>query len=697
MGCSINEKGVTARRRLFRYFHTLIHQVYSGMPHNLQASVARSSATLFIFMFVAVAAFAQSDMTFEADQAFERRGYHEAAREYVALYAKIKSDVALKAYCAFQAGESYRLHHEPEMATEWYDKAIGLKYGKRNSTVFLVYGDALRDQEAFDEAIEMYARYQSEGGNSRVAETRIEKADLAAIMIEEPESRYVVEPMVLLNSASYDFCPTFTGKKQDELVFASSRESSTGTNEDPITGQAYMDLFHSDLDKKGRWSEPEPLSNTICTVHNEGGAAFDSDGKVIFFTRCMDMNGSNLACDIFFAKKQGAGYGASMPLGLINREENDSSQVGHPTLSPDDNILIFASDMPGGFGGKDLWFVEAVDGSFEGAVPQNLGNNINTAGDDVFPHYRDNGDLYWSTNGREGLGGMDIWKAESRDGKLAFSEPIALPYPLNSASDDFGISFRRGMEEGMFTSNRVGGKGVDDLYSFRLPPLEFCYRAYVYDYDTGMPIVGATLTMESEEGASNAFKSDGEGELSLCEGEIGENMTFDVDVAAEGYIGTGDIVTTSGLTESTTLAREYLLKEIVLNKEYNMPVVLYPLGSAELLVDETVNSTDSLNYLVDLLERNENLVIQLEAHTDSRGSSSDNKTLSQSRAETCVNYLQEKGIAAERMVAVGYGEDALLVSDAEINRMNPDNREMAHQRNRRTVFKIVRFDYKPSE
>ena len=128
MGCSINEKGVSARRRLFRYFHNLIHQVYSGMPNNLQASVARSSATLFIFMFVAIAAFAQSDMTFEADQAFERRGYHEAAREYVALYAKIKSDVALKAYCAFQAGESYRLHHEPEMATEWYDKAIGLKY-----------------------------------------------------------------------------------------------------------------------------------------------------------------------------------------------------------------------------------------------------------------------------------------------------------------------------------------------------------------------------------------------------------------------------------------------------------------------------------------------------------------------------------------------------------------------------------------
>jgi peptidoglycan-associated lipoprotein len=667
------------------------------MPTNLQASVARWSATFFLFLFAALAVFAQSDETADADRAFERRGYFEAAREYVALYAQIKSDVALKGYCAYQAGESYRLHHEPEMATEWYDKAIGLKYGDRDNRVFLVYGDALRDQEAFDEAIEMYARYQNAGGDSQVAEDRIEQADLAAIMIEEPESRYIVEPMVLLNSASYDFCPTFTGKDGDELVFASSRESSTGTAEDPITGQAYMDLFHSDMDKKGRWSEPEPLSNTICTEHNEGSACFDSDGKTIYFTRCMEMDGSNLACDIYFAKKQGSGYGASMALGIINRDENDSSQVGHPTLSPDDNILIFASDMPGGFGGKDLWYVEAVDGSFAGAVAQNLGASINTAGDDMFPHYRDNGDLYWSTNGREGLGELDIWKAEAREGKLAWAEPKALPFPLNTANDDFAISFREGVEEGMFASNRVGGKGGDDLYSFKLPPLEFCYQAYVYDYDTGMPLAGATVTLESKDGSSNSFTTDSEGELSLCDGEIGEGMTFSADVAFEGYIGTGDVVTTEGLTESTTLAREYLLKEIVLNKEYDMPVVLYPLGSAELLIDASVNSADSLNYLVDLLERNENLVIQLEAHTDSRGSASANKKLSQDRAETCVNYLADKGIAAERMVPVGYGEDALLVSDAEINRLPADERERAHQRNRRTVFKIIRFDYKPGE
>ena len=145
----------------------------------------------------------------------------------------------------------------------------------------------------------------------------------------------------------------------------------------------------------------------------------------------------------------------------------------------------------------------------------------------------------------------------------------------------------------MFTSNRVGGKGKDDLYSFRLPPLEFCYQAFIYDYDTGMPLSGATVTLEGEDGSSNAYPTDSEGELALCDGQIGQRMPFGVDVAAEGDIGTGDLLTTEGLTESTTLAREYLLKEIVLNKEYDMPTVLYPLGSAALLVDASVNSADS--------------------------------------------------------------------------------------------------------
>jgi len=227
--------------------------------------------------------------------------------------------------------------------------------------------------------------------------------------------------------------------------------------------------------------------------------------------------------------------------------------------------------------------------------------------------------------------------------------------------------------------------------------MEFCFRAYVYDFDTGSAVGDATITLQSSEGEVNTYTADADGAVELCEGEIEEAVSYNVDVKNEGFIGTGDRFSSIGLTESTTFAREYFLKEIVLEKEYDMPLVLYPLGSADLLIDATVNSTDSLNFLVDLLDRNENLVIQLEAHTDSRGTNSSNKTLSQRRAETCVKFLLDQGVASERLIPLGLGEDKLIITDAQISKLPQDEREAAHQINRRTVFKIVRFDYVPTE
>lgn len=665
------------------------------MPNNLQASVARLSATLICSFLAAFAVSAQSELTTEADQLFERRGYFEAAREYVAVYAKVKSDIELKGYCAFQAGESYRLYNESASAFEWYNKAIGLKYGKQNTKLYLLCGDVLRDQENFDEAVNMYERFRSEGGDANVASTRIEKTNKAADMLEEPESRYEVELMLTLNSPAYDFCPAFTGDEQDVLVFASSRDFAKGSEEDPITGQEFMDLFRSELDNKGRWSEPEPMGNTICTEDNEGGACLDSEGRLMYFTRCVNTGNSNLACDIYFAKKRGGDFGASAALGVINRMEDDSTQVGHPALSPDDEILIFASDLAGGYGGKDLWFVVAEDGSFEGATPQNLGANINTSGDDMFPHMRDNGDLYWSTNGREGLGGLDIWKAEAREGEMAFGKPQALPAPLNSVSDDFAISFKRGQEAGMFTSSRAGGKGSDDLYAFELPELEFCYAAYVYD-ENEVNLEGVTVSLEMSTGETIEKVTDADGFVDFCEGEIGEDVTFKVMVSLDGFLGQWSNQTTVN-RESPEWGEEFFLEEIVTNKEYSFPEVLYPLASAELLVDDMVNSKDSLEFLVELLNNEESLVIELRSHTDSRGGASANMTLSQKRAETCVQYLIENGIAADRLVPRGMGESELLVSDADIARLPEDARESAHQRNRRTRFTILRFDYKADE
>jgi peptidoglycan-associated lipoprotein len=664
------------------------------MQSYLQVMITRFVVS-FVFLFGALSGNFAQELHEEADVAFNRRGYFEASSDYVAAYAKVKSDLMLKAYCAFQAGECFRLMHDPRGATEWYDKALGLRYANTNPRIYLLYGDALRDQEDYYTAMEWYEKF-GENGDRSLADARIEAADIAAIAMEEPPSRFIVEPMIIVNSPSYDFAPVYASKKSDVLVFASSRLGSTGTGEDPITGERYMDLFTTTQDKKGDWKTPEPLSN-LCSDDNEGSASFDKRFKTIYFTRCVDQDGSNLACDIYYAPVVGNNFGAPQPLFIVDREQDDSTQIGHPALSLDDNYMVFASDLPGGFGGKDLWFAAYNDDNDTWGLPQNLGASINTAGDEMFPSFRANGALYFSSNGHGGLGGFDLCFANEREGVMAFSDVETLPYPLSSANDELGIIFKGQTNTGIFSSNRNGGKGQDDLYEFRLPPMEFCYRAYVYDYDTGMPVSGASITLESSEGKISSETSNEDGSLELCDGEIEEGVSYDVDVKNEGFIGTGDRFSSIGLTESTTFAREYFLKEIVLEKEYDMPLVLYPSNSAELLINEEVNSADSLEFLLDLLVRNENLVIQLEAHTDSRGTDSANKKLSQKRAETCVNFLLDKGISADRLVPFGHGEEMLIITDAQIAKLPASEREGAHQVNRRTVFRIIRFDYVPTE
>ena len=664
------------------------------MQNYLQVILTRMTVTSLLIVGALSCTFSQ-ELYEEADNLFERRGYFEASSDYVAAYAKIKSDLELKAYCAFRAGECFRILHDHTQSLEWFDKAIGLRYGVDHPEIFLLYGDVLRDKGEFEDALEWYSKFGDSGDRS-LAEERLAETRFAIEQHYEPESRYIVEPMYMLNSPSYDFSPMFASKKNNVLIFASSRESSEGTGEDPITGEAFMDLFSTTQDKNDRWSEPEPLGNTISTDDNEGSVAFDKRFKTIYFTRCVDDGGSNLACDIYYAPIVGSNYGASQPLALLNREEDDSTQVGHPTLSNDGKYLLFASDLAGGFGGKDIWFSKFDDKTDTWGTPENLGPEINTPKDEMFPTFRSDGSLYFSSNGYGGLGGFEICEALVREGDLVFAEVNPLPSPINSASDELGIVFRGMTNTGIFSSNRPGGKGQDDLYSFEMPPVEFCYKAYVYVNTIANPVIGATITLESSEGEINTYTTDGDGTISLCEGEIGEGVTYEVEVTKEGFISQGNSFSTIGLTESTTFAMEYFMEEIFLEKEYNMPLVLYPLGSADLLIDETINSADSLSYLVDLLSRNENLVIQLESHTDSRGTASSNKSLSQRRAVTCVDFLVSKGIATDRLIAVGHGEDNLKITDAQIVALPDDDREDAHKENRRTVFKIVRYDYIPT-
>lgn len=664
------------------------------MPHFLQVVLSRMALPILLFFFSATAAFSQSDATAVADDHFSRGGFYEASKEYIKAYPRINNDIEDKARCAYMAGECFRIMLTPDAAEEWYDKAIGLRYGDDHPEIYLHYGEIMSMQQEFDEAIEWFQTYQEKGGDPSVSRARIQQADNDALALDEPPSRYIVQNLLLLNSDAYDFGAGYATKKSDAIVFASSRESATGSGEDPITGQSYMDLFRSEQDKKGRWSTPEPLNNTVNTPSNEGTVTFDKKFKNMYFTRCIVEADNNYACDIYRATVMGTRMGPSELVDLVNRGVNDSSQAGHPAMSPDQEYLLFASDMPGGQGGKDIWYVKYDEREDSFGAPVNLGPGINTPEDDMFPAMRYDGALYFASRGYDGPGGLDIVRAMPVEGVMKFGEVEVMPYPINSSSDDFGIIFYDEEDRGIFTSSRPGGKGKDDLYSFELPNIQFCFRANIYDYDTGVPLMG-TVSVQGSDGNSWELTADVDGGVSLCNEEIQKNTTYTVEVRNSGYIGTGDKFSTVGLTESTTMAREYFLKEIT-EKEYPMPLVLYPFNQADLLINDEVNSADSLNYLLDLLQVNETFVIQLEAHTDSRGDNAYNKGLSQRRAQTCVDYLISRGIAPDRLVALGQGEEQLLVSDAEINAMRTEEeKEAAHQKNRRTVFRILRFDYVP--
>lgn len=653
----------------------------------------------------------------KADNFFENRAYYEAARQYKAAEPSVKS-LEGKARLFFQIGESYRLISNYESALEWYEKAITAQYYNTTPEVYYNYASCLQELERYEEAIEQYGKYTSRGGEKSKTANRIMACQDGA-KSKAAKPKIVVENMVEWNSPFYDFGPVFGDKKGSVAIITSSRQAASGSRTDLITGESFMDLFYSEKDKKGKWSVPQPIGGSVNTINNEGSPTFDKGFKNLYYTSCVFESTKLLyACDIMVARKQGNDYTAPENLNLIDRNLNDTSVVGQPAMTPDDNHLFFVSDMPGGKGGKDIWYVSYDKKSKSWGSPVNFAA-INTSGDEMFPYFDDAGNLYFSSNGRGGLGGLDIFKAE-KTGDLSFGTPVGFDYPINSSADDFGFVLENeggeGQEfSGYFSSSRPGGKGKDDIYRFSEPPLEFAMTGSVYDKDNGGSIADATITLVGSSATGDPInitkKTDGNGGFSFDKSELKGSYNYTVNIEKDKYIGAGGSFTTVGLKNSTNFAKEYFLIPIIENVEYEMPTVLYPFNKTELLVDDQINSADSLNYLLDILIQNPKLIIQLEAHTDARGSDKANMTLSQGRAKTCVDYLISKGVNPARLVAVGKGESeprkltknvdgfpaGTVLTEAYINKLPADRQEAAHTLNRRTIFKVIGTNFVPKQ
>ena len=653
---------------------------------------------LSVSLVFSAAVFGQAaQLTKEADNAFENEAYFEAIDFYKKAYSK-ESGADEKARMLFQIAESYRMILDYDQQVIWYNKALKAQF--EDPAAYLYLAQAYHRQGDFTQAIEYYERYKDAAPDGYKAEIGIEQCELAKDFRDNP-TRYIVQNEILLNSAEYDFAPGWATEDFSTIYFGSSRQGAQVMEIDMRTGESFQDIFFTTRDQKGKWSEPERLTYRINTIHNEATPRLTGTFDMMLFTRCESTKDENNGCDIMLSRKVDNSWSTSQVLEVKNDQSTDLTTAGHPTLSNDEKYIIFSSDMPGGKGGKDLWIAPFDKASMTVGEAVNLGDAVNTTGNEMFPFVRKDGTLYFASDGHIGMGGLDIFSAES-SGDNSWGNVENLRAPINSIGHDFGIIWEGDSERGYFTSDRNGGKGKDDIYSFNLPPLLFALEGVVYDKDSQQPVPEATIKVIGSDGSSFESMSDAGGAFTFAEkGEeryINPETNYSIEVSKTDYLVAKDQISTVGITESTTFLKEYFITFTAPDIAIEFPEVRYAYNKAELQVNDEVNSLDSLDFLYNVLVDNPTIIIELQAHTDSRGQNAYNLDLSQRRAESCVQYLASKGIPDERMVAKGYGETRLRITDRQISGMGTEEeKEAAHQKNRRTEFTVLSFDYIPKE
>jgi peptidoglycan-associated lipoprotein len=625
--------------------------------------------------------------TRDADKAFSEYKYFDAIELYKKAYSKEKNK-AKKAEIMYRIGECYRMSLDPRIAESWYKKAQ--KVGYSEPEVVLHMGHVLKLQGKYPEAIIEYNKFQAAFPADPRGSEGVRSSEEAQKWMDDP-TRFVVAPEVQLNSKQMDFAPAFADKRGNIVYFVSTREGSTGKGIDGGIGENFSDIFESKKDKNGKWSTPVPISGDVNTPANEGPLSIDGKGRTMFFTRCeAPAKNKNQPCRIYVSTKKGNNWTDVTVLEL----GPDTITVGHPSLSADGNQLYFtASDMEGGKGGKDIW-VATLDKKAKTWGNVTNVSSINTEKDEMFPFIHENGTLYFTSSGHPGMGGFDIFKASP--GKVAgeFSNVENMKYPINSPGDDFSIVWESGHERGFFTSNREGSIGSDDIFSFKYPPLIYVLQGTITDMKTKKPIANSKIKLVGSDGSSAEIITDATGAYLFGDmakdGEryIKGNTNYTLTVSAVNYLNAVGKETTVGVPVSTTFIKDFALQPI--EKEITFPEVQYELGKFTLKPE----SKDSLDFLYKTLIDNPTLVIELSAHTDSRGTDALNDPLSQQRAEACVEYLVSKGIPEARMVAKGYGKRKLLITDDAISKVKSvEEKEALHQKNRRTVFSVLRTDY----
>ena len=512
--------------------------------------------------------------------------------------------------------------------------------------------------------------------------------------IKEQGSRYTVKKMDIFNSRRSDFSPMLYGDAFDQLYFTSTRNEAQGDELSGITGTKAGDIFYSEKDDKGKWGKPETIESGLNTEFDEGACCFSTDQREMYLTQCVTDPSYPRYATIAVAQRSDAAWGKATKMEIT---KDTLSSYAHPAISPDGQWLYFVSDMPGGKGGLDIWRIRLTSAGLGGV--ENVGAPINTPGDEMFPTFRPNGDLYFSSDGHPGMGGLDVFIATvGSNGRYQLEHP---GYPLNSHGDDFGLTFEGVKNRGFFSSNRDNGRGFDHIYSFENSEIIQSIKGWVYEMD-GYELPAAQVYLVGDDGTNMKLSVKGDGSF---EQVIKPNVHYVMLASCKGFLNHKEELCVEPATDSEEYTLQFPLASI------RVPVLIdnifYDFDKATLRPE----STAALDELVKMLQENPNVTIELSAHGDYRGSASYNKTLSQHRAQAVVDYLIAHGIPADRLTPVGYGKEKPktirkkltekypwlkendVLSEEFIKKLNEEQQEICNQLNRRTEFIVLRTTY----
>ena len=651
--------------------------------------------TLLFFMILWLVTSCGADLNLRRGEKYLALGeYYDAANEFRQAYQKTPAkERAKRGQIARKMAMCYDKSLQSARALAAWRNAI--RYQQADTADRLAFAQTLMKNGNYREAEEQFQLVLDSLPHDKLARDGLFAARKAPD-IKQLGSRYTVKRMEVFNSRRADYCPMLFGDEYDQLYFTSTRNEAQGDELSGITGTKPGDLFFSQKDDKGKWSKPEDVSGGVNTAYDEGACCFSADGREMFLTQCVTDPSYPRYAQIVKSSRSDAAWGKAAEVKLTG---DTLSSYAHPAISPDGEWLYFTSDMPGGKGGLDIWRVRITPAGYGGV--ENLGEPVNTPGDEAFPTFRPNGDLYFSSNGHPGLGGLDIFIAKvGKDGRYHLSHP---GYPLNSQGDDFGMTFEGPYNRGFFSSNRGDARGWDHIYSFVNPEIMQTVKGWVYEMD-GYELPAAQVYVIGDDGTNEKMSVHSDGSFTKV---LDPGVSYLFLATCKGYLN-----------------HQEQVKALVNPKESRDTTLQFALAniSAPTLIDNIFydfdkatlrdSSKTALDKLVALLNENPHVTIELSAHCDYKGSAEYNKRLSQRRAEAVVAYLIAHGIAADRLTPVGYGKERpkkikkkltekyqwlkegdVLTEDFIKALKDKKKEEICNQLNRRTEFSVLRTTY----